>query len=47
MSSIPAPGEQTRYSSRRQDDVDALAWPVFSQRDLYLVLAGLTTVRHP
>ena len=32
MSSIPVPDEQTYYSSRRQDDVDALAWPVFSQR---------------
>jgi thioredoxin reductase (NADPH) len=31
MRSIPAPDEQTHYSSRRQDDVDALAWPVFSQ----------------
>ena len=34
MSSIPVPDGQTYYSSRWQDDVDALAWPVFSQRAL-------------
>ena len=37
MSSISVPDEQTRYSSRRQDDADALAWPVFSQRALELL----------
>lgn len=37
MSGIPGPDEQTRYSSRRQDDVDALAWPVFSQHALDLL----------
>jgi hypothetical protein len=37
MSSIPAPDEQTHYSSRRQDDLDALAWPVFSQHALDLL----------
>ncbi len=37
MSSIPVPDEQTYYSSRRQDDVDALAWPVFSQHALDLL----------
>ncbi len=26
MSSIPVPDERTYYSSRRQDEVDALAW---------------------
>jgi len=30
MSGIPVPDERTHYSSRRQDDADALAWPVFS-----------------
>jgi hypothetical protein len=28
------PDEQTHYSSRRQDEVDALAWPVFKQHAL-------------
>jgi hypothetical protein len=37
MSSIRVPDERTHYSSRRQDDVDALAWPVFSQRALDLL----------
>ena len=37
MSSIPVPDEQTHYSSRMQDDVDALAWPVFSQCALDLL----------
>src|SRR6185295_6539094 len=46
MSSIPVPDEQTRYSSRRQDDVDALAWPVFSQRALDL-LRSAGKVLHP
>src|ERR1700754_4392911 len=46
MSSIPAPDERTRYSSRRQDDVDALAWPVFSQRALDL-LRSAGEVLHP
>lgn len=46
MSSIPVPDEQTYYSSRRQDDVDALAWPVFSQRALDL-LRSAGEVLHP
>ena len=46
MSSIPVPDERTRYSSRRQDDVDALAWPVFSQRALDL-LRSAGEVLHP
>ncbi|MFL6098768.1 MAG: FAD-dependent oxidoreductase [Actinomycetales bacterium] len=37
MSSIPVPDEQTLYSSRRHDDVDALAWPVFSEHALDLL----------
>src|SRR3954452_22161307 len=37
MSSIPVPDEQTHYSSRRDDDLDALAWPVFSQHALDLL----------
>src|ERR1700722_17143507 len=46
MSSIPVPDEQTYYSSRRQDDVDALAWPVFSQYALDL-LRSAGEVLHP
>ena len=46
MSSIPVPDERTHYSSRRQDDVDALAWPVFSQRALDL-LRSAGEVLHP
>ena len=46
MSSTPVPDEQTYYSSRRQDDVDALAWPVFSQRALDL-LRSAGEVLHP
>src|SRR5690349_19021657 len=46
MSSIPVPDERTRYSSRRQDDVDALAWLVFSQRALDL-LRSAGEVLHP
>ena len=37
MNSIPVPDEQTHYSSRRRDGVDALAWPVFSQHALDLL----------
>ncbi|HKH54452.1 MAG TPA: hypothetical protein VKA58_03260, partial [Propionibacteriaceae bacterium] len=37
MSTIPVPDEQTHYSSRRQGNVDALAWPVFSQHALDLL----------
>jgi thioredoxin reductase (NADPH) len=37
MSTIPVPDEQTHYSSQRQDDVDALAWPEFSQHALDLL----------
>jgi hypothetical protein len=46
MSSTPVPDEQTYYSSRRRDDVDALAWPVFSQRALDL-LRSAGEVLHP
>src|ERR671934_3104529 len=46
MSSIPRPDEQTVFSSRRQDDVDALAWPVFSQHALDLLRAA-GEVLHP
>src|SRR6476646_7422088 len=46
MSSIPVPDERTQYSSRRQDDVDALAWPVFSQHALDL-LRSAGEVLHP
>jgi thioredoxin reductase (NADPH) len=40
MSGIPKPDEQTHYSSRRPDDVDALAWPVFSEHALELLRAA-------
>ena len=46
MSSIPVPDEHTYFSSRRQDDVDALAWPVFSPHALEL-LASAGEVLHP
>ena len=46
MSSIPVPDERTHYSSRRQDDADALAWPVFSQGALDL-LRSAGEVLHP
>src|ERR1700761_9117982 len=46
MSSIPVPDERTQYSSRRQDDVNALAWPVFSQHALDL-LRSAGEVLHP
>src|SRR6476469_2676476 len=46
MSSIPVPDERTQYSSRQQDDVDALAWPVFSQHALDL-LRSAGEVLHP
>src|SRR6185437_12387929 len=46
MSGIPMPDERTRYSSRRQDDVDALAWPVFSEQALDL-LRSAGEVVHP
>ncbi len=46
MSSIPVPDELTVYSSQQQDDVDALAWPVFSQPALQL-LQSVGEVLHP
>jgi thioredoxin reductase (NADPH) len=46
MSSIPVPDEHTHYSSRRHDDVDALAWPVFTPHALDL-LRSAGEVLHP
>jgi thioredoxin reductase (NADPH) len=46
MSSIPVPDEQTHYSSQRQDDIDALAFPVLSQQALDL-LRSAGEVLHP
>jgi thioredoxin reductase (NADPH) len=46
VSIIPVPDEQTHYSSRQADDVDALAWPVFSQHALDL-LRSAGEVLHP
>ena len=46
MSSIPVPDERTIYSSHRQDDVDALAWPVFSEHALDM-LRSAGEVLHP
>lgn len=46
MSNIPEPDEQTYYSSRRHDDVDGLAWPVFSQQASDL-LRSAGEVLHP
>ncbi len=46
MSRIPAPDGQTQYSSRRQGEVDALAWPVFSEHAMRL-LRSAGEVLHP
>jgi thioredoxin reductase (NADPH) len=46
MSSVPVPDERTIYSSRRRDDVDALAWPVFSEHALGMLRSG-GEVLHP
>ena len=46
MSRIPVPDARTIYSSRRQDDVDALAWPVFSEHALGM-LRSAGEVLHP
>src|SRR6478736_1434987 len=43
---IPVPDELTHYSSRRLDEVDELAWPVFSQHALDL-LRSAGEVLHP
>jgi len=45
MTNVPLPDDLTYYSSRRQDDVDALAWPVFSQRALELLRASGEVLR--
>jgi thioredoxin reductase (NADPH) len=46
MSSIPVPDERTIYSSHRQDGVDTLAWPMFSEHALDL-LRSAGDVLHP
>ena len=46
MRSIPTPDERTIYSSHRQDDVDALAFPVFSEHALGM-LRSAGEVLHP
>src|SRR5918996_1519004 len=46
MSSIPVPDERTVYSSHRQDDVDALAFPVFSHHALDM-LRSAGEMLHP
>src|SRR5947199_174821 len=46
MSGIPAPDEQTHFSSRRRGDVDGPAWPVFSEHALDL-LRSAGEVLHP
>jgi thioredoxin reductase (NADPH) len=46
MRGIPAPDEQTHYSSWRGDDVDALSWPVFSEQVLELLWSA-GEVLHP
>src|SRR3954468_18286607 len=37
VTSIPVPDEGTHYSSQRHDDIDALAWPVFSPQAMELL----------
>jgi len=47
MTNIPAPDEQTQYTSRRHDDVDALAFPL-SQHALDLTRSPVRCcVRRP
>ena len=46
MGTMPAPDELTHFSSRREDDADALAWPVFSDEALDL-LRSAGEVLHP
>ena len=46
MSSIPAPDERTIYSSHREDGVDDVAFPVFSEAALEL-LRSAGEVLHP
>jgi Pyridine nucleotide-disulphide oxidoreductase len=46
MSSIAMPDERTIYSSHRQDDTDALAFPVFSEHALGM-LRSAGVVLHP
>ena len=46
MSSIQLPDERTIYSSHRQDDVDARAWPAFSEHALDM-LRSAGEVLHP
>src|SRR5919106_2863466 len=46
MSTIPVPDERTVYSSHRQDDVDALAFPVFSHHALDM-LRSAGEMLHP
>lgn len=46
MGTTPVPDELTHYSSRREVDADALAWPVFSEPALDL-LRSVGEVLHP
>ena len=46
MSSIPTPDERTIYSSQRQDGVDDVAFPVFSEAALEL-LRSAGELLHP
>ena len=46
MGSTPVPDELTHYSSRREVEADALAWPVFSEPALDL-LRSVGEVLHP
>jgi thioredoxin reductase (NADPH) len=45
MSSIPAPDEQTQFSSQRRGEADGPAWPVFSQHALDLLQAAGEVLR--
>ena len=46
MSNIPRPDERTIYSSHRHDGVDTLAWPVFSEHAMDMLLSA-GDVLHP
>jgi thioredoxin reductase (NADPH) len=46
VTALPEPDERTHHSSRRQDDVDDLAWPTFSPQAMAL-LEDAGEVLHP
>ncbi|WP_433366982.1 FAD-dependent oxidoreductase [Actinoplanes sp. CA-142083] len=45
MSTVPAPDERTRYSSRRDDEIDVLSWPSFGSDERKLLDAVGEVIR--